>query len=106
MFADSTKSDSKVIRRHSIVEGFYNQLTKELKAEFRSLWMHHFNMTRESFYPRVARPRLEDYALIIYFMDGYDEPHSTLLDHFSPKFKYSDGKPYPTVKELLNENVA
>lgn len=106
MFTDSTKSDSKVIRRHSIVEGFFYQLNKDCKASFVQLWMHHFKMNRESFYPRIKRPRLEDYALIIYFTNGYDEPHSTLLDHFSPKFKYPDGKPYPTVKELLNENVA
>lgn len=101
MFEKQTSNSGSVIRRVSIVESFYNPLDKGVKEGFRQLWMKHFNMPRESFYRRIARPNIEEYALIVYYLQVNDMEFGHLQDWYKDSFRNADGTQYPTYKDYL-----
>lgn len=89
-----------VYRKTSVVESFYNPLDTELKKNFRELWKTHFKTENDkTFYNRLAKPNLEDYGLILYFLE-VAETDSHVKDFFAPQFK-SEGVQYPTYKNFL-----
>lgn len=100
MFTTSKTPVDRLIKKTSIVESFYLPLHKPLQTAFRDLWITHFKSSRTSFYKRLARPILEDYALMIYFLEVATEDSPYLLNHFKDSFKNPDGTPYATYKAV------
>lgn len=95
-----TELNPKIIRKVSVVESFYNPLENDLKKAFKELWKIHFDVTNEkTFYNRLAKPNLEDYGLILYFLE-VKETDSHVKDFFTPLF-VADGVSYPTYKNSL-----
>lgn len=95
-----TLEEKNLIKKVSIVESFFNPLDLPIKKGFKFLWMHHFNQPEPSFYRRLKTPIIEDYALIIYFLDVKNQ-YSYLLDYYKEQFKDSETKEaYPTYKSI------
>lgn len=93
-----------VYRKTSVVESFYNPLDTELKRAFKDLWKIHFDTENDkTFYNRLAKPNLEDYGLILYFLE-VPETDSHVKEFFTPQFK-SEGGVYPTYKHFLTSII-
>jgi hypothetical protein len=90
-----------VIKKVSIVESFFNPLDNRIKKAFKELWIEHFNQPASSFYKRIAKPQLEDYALIIYFL-GVKNDYTFLVEFYKDAFKTADGEAYPTLKSIMD----
>jgi len=92
---DTPQIQSNVIRKVSVVESYYNPLKTEIKKAFKALWKIHFEIDNDkTFYNRMARPNIEDYALICYFLKVHNE-FEFLQAYYKNNFK-EDGQPYPT----------
>jgi hypothetical protein len=100
MFTHPKTPTDRLIKKVSIVESFYLPLHKPLQTAFRDLWIKHNNSSREYFYRRLARPIIEDYALMVHFLELVDGDSPYILNHYKDKFKNADGTPYPTYKAV------
>ncbi len=100
MFTDNTNVPGNLLKKVSLVESFFNPLDTRLKKAYRNIWIEHFKSTRENFYKRLRRPNIEDFALILYFLEVNNLESSYAVRHYESEFSYPDGTPYPTYKEV------